>query len=68
VPADRRLVTIDEHTAMLGDGIGWTVEGSGHVGVILGDGERSFAAGEGFEEALLTPASDGVAAVTEGAP
>jgi cyanophycinase len=68
VPGDRRLVTIDEHTAMLGDGVAWTVEGSGRVGVILGDDERSFAAGEGFEERLLTRAAGGVGAATEGAP
>jgi cyanophycinase-like exopeptidase len=67
VPADRRLVTIDEHTAMLGDGAAWTVEGSGRVGVIHGDDERSFAAGERFEQALLTPAAGSVPAATEGA-
>ena len=29
VPGDRRLVTIDERTAILGDGAAWTVVGSG---------------------------------------
>ncbi len=68
VPADRRLVTIDEHTAMLGDDGRWTVEGSGRVGVILGDDERSFAAGETFEEPLTGSGVRGVGAATEGAP
>jgi cyanophycinase-like exopeptidase len=67
VPADRRLVTIDEHTAMLGDGSIWTVEGSGRVGVIRGDDARAFASGEAFEEPLTGSGARDVGAATEGA-
>jgi cyanophycinase-like exopeptidase len=66
VPADRRLVTIDEHTAMVGDGTAWTVEGSGRVGVIRGDDERSFTAGDTFEEPLTDSGVRGVGVATEG--
>jgi cyanophycinase len=65
VPAGRLLVTIDEHTAMLGDGSTWTVEGSGRVGVIRGDDERVFPPGESFEAPLTAAGAPDVA--TEGA-
>jgi cyanophycinase len=65
VPAGRLLVTIDEHTAMLGDGSVWTVEGSGRVGVIRGDDERTYPAGESFEAALTASGAPDVDAAAE---
>jgi cyanophycinase-like exopeptidase len=58
VPADRRLVTIDEHTAILGDGIEWTVVGAGDARVIRGEAERVFATGTSFTESMIDRAGD----------
>jgi cyanophycinase len=58
VPAGRRLVTIDERTALLGDGTTWTVAGSGEAGVINGDDERAFSSGASFSEPLLDRVGD----------
>jgi len=52
VPAGSRMVTIDERTAMLGDGAEWTVLGAATVGVVQDGDERSFAPGESFVEDL----------------
>jgi len=52
VPGGRRVVTIDENTALLGDGSDWTVVGAATVGVIHEEAERSYAAGESFAEDL----------------
>jgi cyanophycinase len=53
VSVGSRLVTIDERTAVLGDGTTWMVEGSGAAGVIVGDDERIFPAGSTFTEEML---------------
>jgi hypothetical protein len=48
VPAGAVLMTIDESTAVIGDGEDWTVVGAGEAG-LLRDGLRSaFRAGESF--------------------
>jgi cyanophycinase len=65
VPAGRRLVTIDERTAILGDGTTWTVAGSGGASVILGDDERAFATGSTFTEPMLDRAGDDRGATKE---
>jgi cyanophycinase len=65
VPEDRRLVTIDERTAILGDGATWNVVGSGGAGVILGADERVFATGSTFTEPMLHRADDDRGATKE---
>jgi cyanophycinase len=53
VPAGWRLLAVDEHTAVLGDGTDWTVAGLGH-GRLLEDGAwRAWSAGQRFTAALL---------------
>jgi cyanophycinase len=52
-PPDYRLLGVDEHTAVLGDGTTWTVAGLGH-GRLLEDGVwREWPAGERFVAPLL---------------
>jgi len=50
---------------MLGDGAVWTVEGSGHVGIMRDDDERTFAAGEDFEEPLTGAVAHNAGPATE---
>jgi len=60
VPAGRHIVTIDENTAIVGDGADWTVIGAGTVGVVDGDAQRTYTAGESFADDLAprtSPAS-----------
>jgi cyanophycinase len=45
---DGWFVGIDERTAILGDGVAWTVYGRGRVAVRGEGGERSYRAGESF--------------------
>ncbi|HXY71217.1 MAG TPA: Type 1 glutamine amidotransferase-like domain-containing protein [Actinomycetota bacterium] len=52
VPVGRRIVTIDENTAMIGDGSEWSVLGAGSVGVVSDGSERTFASGDAFTEDL----------------
>jgi len=52
VPDGRRVVTIDENTAMVGDGNEWSVKGSGAVGVLHESAERTYAPEEAFVEDL----------------
>jgi cyanophycinase-like exopeptidase len=53
VPEDCRLVAVDEHTAVVGDGHRWTVMGLGH-GRVLDDGRwTAWDPGESFEVELL---------------
>jgi cyanophycinase len=58
VPQDWRLLGIDEHTAVMGDGSEWRVIGSGGAHLRDEGAWRQFAAGEGFTESVeiaLTP-------------
>jgi cyanophycinase-like exopeptidase len=58
VPDEWRLLAIDEHTAMVGDGRGWHVVGVGSVHLLERGEWRDFAAGESFThpfEITLTP-------------
>jgi cyanophycinase len=52
VPDGRRMVTIDEDTAMVGDGAEWSVLGSGTAGIVHGGAERAYSAGDSFSENL----------------
>jgi cyanophycinase len=53
VPAGSVLMGIDERTAVVGDGVEWSVMGAG-AAWLLGDGrEDSFAPGESFRAALV---------------
>jgi len=52
VPGGRRMVTIDENTAMVGDGAEWSVRGSGAVGVVHEGAERTYSAEVAFVEDL----------------
>jgi cyanophycinase-like exopeptidase len=56
VPADRRLVAIDEHTAALGDGRAWTVAGSGTVHLFRGTDVQVHGPGSAFTEPMLARA------------
>jgi cyanophycinase-like exopeptidase len=56
VPSGRRLMAIDERTAVLGDGSAWTVAGSGNVHVIRGPDEQVHGPGSAFAEPMLVAA------------
>ncbi|MCU1587711.1 MAG: cyanophycinase [Frankiales bacterium] len=56
LPADVTLVGIDEETALISDGAGWTVHGEQSVWVITADGRVPYAAGQ----QLPRPAAPGV--------
>jgi cyanophycinase len=49
VPPDCRLVTVDERTALVGDGHRWQVMGSGQVQVLDGGSWTKYPSGESFE-------------------
>ena len=66
VPADRRLVAIDERTAALGDGTAWTVAGSGSVHIIRGTDDQVHGAGSAFTEPMFDSAGDRRSAGAEG--
>jgi cyanophycinase len=53
VPDDCLLVGIDERTAMVGDGVEWTVVGMGGVEVHQRSEKRSWTAGDSFSLPLL---------------
>ena len=56
VPPDCRLLGVDEHTAVVGDGATWSVIGLGH-GRLMEDGQwRQWQAGETFVAPLLPAA------------
>jgi cyanophycinase len=55
VPFDHRLLTIDEETAMIGDGAAWSVAGKGGVGVRSGRSWRRFSPGEDISLRLVRP-------------
>ena len=57
VPEDCRLLGVDEHTAVLGDGVNWMVAGLGHGRLRDERGWRTWEAGETFVAPLLTPAN-----------
>ena len=50
-----RLVTVDEETAMVGDGLRWSVLGSGRVQVLEAGGWTGYRAGDGFDLDLARP-------------
>ena len=52
VPVDRKLVAVDEHTAMVGDGREWRVMGAGKASVRENGQWRTYSAGESFAEPL----------------
>jgi hypothetical protein len=56
VPDDCLLVGIDERTAMIGDGVEWTVVGMGGVEVHQRSEKRSWTAGDSFSLLLLAGA------------
>jgi len=58
VPDGRRTVTIDENTAMVGDGAEWSVIGSGAVGVLHDGAERTYAPEDAFVEDLAPRIAD----------
>jgi cyanophycinase len=58
IPDEWRLLGIDEHTAVMGDGAEWRVAGAGGAHLWEGGTWREFAAGEAFTEPFeigLTP-------------
>jgi cyanophycinase-like exopeptidase len=57
VPADCRLVGVDEHTAILGDGVNWQVAGLGHGRLRQGGRWRTWSPGERFVAPLLATTS-----------
>ncbi|HXW96737.1 MAG TPA: Type 1 glutamine amidotransferase-like domain-containing protein [Gemmatimonadales bacterium] len=59
VPDGRRIVTIDENTAMVGDGAEWSILGAGSVGLVHEGSERTYGAGETFAEALAPRTAPG---------
>jgi cyanophycinase len=61
VPDGRRIVTIDENTAMVGDGAEWSVLGTGSVGVVRDGNERAYAPGDSFAEDLAPRTTPGPA-------
>lgn len=54
IPPGRRLIGLDEHTAMLGDGRRWSVLGRGKVRPGLNGEWEEHPAGDSFELDLLT--------------
>jgi hypothetical protein len=54
VPADCRLLAIDERTAVVGDGMRWTVMGSGRAHLLEDGTLREFAPGASFDAALTS--------------
>ncbi|MGH7425219.1 MAG: Type 1 glutamine amidotransferase-like domain-containing protein, partial [Candidatus Methylomirabilales bacterium] len=48
VPPGHRLLTIDERTALLGDGVTWSVVGSGSAGLYSERSRRAFGPGQTF--------------------
>jgi cyanophycinase len=59
IPADCRLLAVDEDTAVVGDGTEWSVIGRGRA-ALLQDGEWSeFPSGTSFAAALLAPETGG---------
>lgn len=52
VPVDRMLVAIDEHTALVGDGVSWQVMGSGAASRRRNGEWQTFRSGESFTEPL----------------
>jgi cyanophycinase-like exopeptidase len=54
VPADSRLLAIDEHTAVVGDGSSWSVTGRGGAHLMEGGAWTTFPAGASFEAAIAS--------------
>ena len=52
VPADARMLAIDERTAVVGDGSMWTVMGAGTVSILEDGHWEEHLAGSSFEAAL----------------
>lgn len=57
VPAGSVLLGIDERTAVVGDGVDWSVIGAGDASLIQDEDHQSFADGASFRAALLAPAT-----------
>jgi cyanophycinase len=55
VPPDCRLLAVDEHTAVVGDGVSWSVIGLGHGHLMQDRAWRQWGAGETFVAHLLPP-------------
>ena len=53
VPADCRLLGLDERTALVGDGTAWRVVGAGGAHLYEGGAWRSHPAGQTFDHSLL---------------
>jgi cyanophycinase-like exopeptidase len=53
VPANRRLLAIDERTALVGDGVRWSVMGARRAHLLEGGAWIDVGAGEALEAALL---------------
>jgi cyanophycinase-like exopeptidase len=53
VPPDCRLMAVDEHTAVVGDGVSWSVIGLGHGRLMEGEQWTQWGPGEHFTAALL---------------
>jgi cyanophycinase-like exopeptidase len=53
VPQGTLLVTIDENTAMIGDGQSWTVTGRSGVHLLEGGAWTHHPAGDSFERTLV---------------
>jgi hypothetical protein len=53
VPADSRLLAIDERTAMVGDGADWSVMGSGRAHLMANGDWLDFEAGGSFSASLV---------------
>jgi hypothetical protein len=56
VPDGSRLLTVDEETALVGDGTRWTVMGSGRCGLLSGGRWEQWTHGESFDAPLLAAA------------
>jgi cyanophycinase len=57
VPSGSVLMGIDERTAVVGDGVEWSVMGAGETSLIQEGDHQSFANGAAFHAALLAPAT-----------
>ena len=53
IPPGRRLIGIDEQTAIVGDGTSWSVVGSGGAHLYLDGSMTEFPSGSSFSEPLL---------------